>query len=73
MTNTPLEVGLGIGFDKGVDGTDSTLGVTIAGLRVICWCWRSISRGVPGDPEVDWGALGKVQGQVGCKAGRGQG
>merc|ERR1712158_120553 len=36
VANTPLEVCLGVGFDKGIDRTNSALGVTIARLRVVC-------------------------------------
>ena len=48
VTDAPLKVGLGVGFDKSIDGTNSSLWGMIGGS---CMHWWSVSWSVPSHSE----------------------
>ena len=48
VSHAPLEVGLWVGLDEGVDGSDSALGV---GGGVVGGGGRAVGRGVPPHPH----------------------
>ena len=54
MSNSPLEVGLGISLNKGVDGSNTTSGTRmVSGLWSIGWGTSIGHWGVPSD-SVNW-------------------
>ena len=53
MSDSPLEVGLGVSLDEGIDGADTSvsLGGVVDGLGMVSRGRGSVSRSVPPHPQ----------------------